>query len=320
MRGSLSDGMMRAVPLDPDIAAAIERATSGGYLPLHGAAPDQARASYRELSLLRRGDGYVPEPVADVTDTQFSGAAGPLTARLYSPVDPVDAVVVYLHGGGWVVGDLDTHDPVCRGLANGTRAVVVSVGYRLAPEAPHPAPLRDCMAALRWVSERWPGHRLAVAGDSAGGGLAAACALQAREEPELRLVAQLLIYPGLDPLMSQPSVVENAEGYFLAAVDMRWFYDHYLPQEAMRSDPAVNLLAATDLSGLPPAVITVAEFDPLRDEGALYASRLQDAGVEVTLIRAPGMVHGYFGMTEISAAAAATADEVRGAFAALLTR
>ena len=306
------------MPLDPEIAIVLQRVQEGGWLPLAVDPPEQARATYRELSLIRRGDGYVPEPVADVTDTTFAGAGGPITARLYSPADPVDAVVVFLHGGGWVIGDLDTHDPVCRGLANGTRAIVVSVDYRLAPEAPHPAPLSDCMAALRWVAERWPGHRLAVAGDSAGGGLAAGCALQARDDPELRLVAQLLIYPGLDPLMTQPSVTENAEGPFLTAGDMRWFYGHYLPRESMRSDPAVNLLAAEDLSGLPPAVITVAEFDPLRDEGELYATRLQQAGVPVTLIRAPGMVHGYFGMTELSAVAAATAAEVRGALAKLL--
>jgi acetyl esterase len=306
------------VPLDPDIAGAIERATAGGWLPLHRETPERARANYHELSLLRRGEGYVPEPVADVTDTQFAGAAGRLTARLYSPANPVDAVVVFLHGGGWVIGDLDTHDPVCRGLANGTRAIVVSVDYRLAPEAPHPAPLDDSMAALRWVAERWPGHRLAVAGDSAGGGLAAACALQARGDPEVRLVAQLLIYPGLDPLMTQPSIAENAEGYFLGAGDMRWFYDQYLPDEAMRTDPRVNLLVAEDLAGLPPAVITVADFDPLRDEGALYAQRLREAEVPVTLVRADGLVHGYFGMTELSAVAARTAAEVSAAFAALL--
>jgi acetyl esterase len=268
--------------------------------------------------MARRGEGYVPEPVVDVTDTQFAGTAGRLTARLYSPADPIDAVVVYLHGGGWVIGDLETHDPVCRSLANGAKAVVVSVDYRLAPEAPHPGPLQDSLAALRWVAERWPGHRLAIAGDSAGGGLAAGCALEARDDPEIRLVAQLLIYPALDASLSQPSVSENDQGYFLGAGDMRWFWAQYLPDDGMRSDPSVNLLAAADLSGLPPAVITVAEFDPLRDEGALYAERLREAGVPVTLVRGDGLVHGYFGMTELSAAAARTAAEVRTAFAALL--
>jgi acetyl esterase len=307
------------VPLDPEIAVALRRVEEGGWLPLAVDPPQQARDKYRELSLIRRGEGYVPEPVANVTDTTFAGPGGRIAVRLYAPAGPTDAIVVFLHGGGWVVGDLDTHDPVCRALANGTRAIVASVDYRLAPESAHPGPLEDSMAALHWVAERWPGHRLAVAGDSAGGGLAAGCALRARDDAELpALAAQLLIYPGLDPLMTQPSIAENAEGYFLSAADMRWFYGQYLPQEELRSDPAVNLLAATDLSGVAPAVITVAEFDPLRDEGALYAQRLEQAGVQVTLIRAPGLVHGYFGMTELSAAAARTAEQVRAAFAAML--
>jgi acetyl esterase/lipase len=305
--------------LDPQIAQALERTAAGGWLPLTGGTVEQARAQYRGLSLVRRGDGYMPPQVARVTERSFDGPAGPIGVRVYEPEDAIAAIVVYLHGGGWVIGDLDTHDPICRDLARGTRAIVASVDYRLAPEAPHPAPLDDAMAALRWAAEGWPGHRLAVAGDSAGGGLAAGCALRARDEPDApRVVAQLLLYPGVDPTMGEPSVAENAEGYFLTRSDMEWFTAHYLPQPEMRDDPTVNLLAAPDLHGLPPAVIAVAQYDPLRDEGRRYGDRLREAGVPVQVIEGPGLVHGYVGMTELSAAAAGTAAEVRAAFAALL--
>ena len=310
--------------LDPDIATALSAVQDGGWLPLAGGSPERARKSYRALALIRRGEGYTPEPVRSVSDTTCDGPAGPIAVRVYEPEDPIDATVVFLHGGGWVIGDLDTHDPICRALANGTRAVIAAVDYRLAPESPHPGPIEDCFAALRWAARTWPAHRLAVAGDSAGGGLAAGCALRARAEPDsaqrpIALAGQLLIYPGVDPLMSQPSVTENGEGYFLTRADMEWFLDQYLPDPAMRTDPAVNLLAAPDVSGVAPAVITVAEFDPLRDEGVRYAQRLRDAGVPVTLIEGPGLVHGYFGLTELSPAAARTADAVRSAFAALLS-
>jgi acetyl esterase len=305
--------------LDPQIAEALERTAAGGWLPLTGGTVEQARAKYRGLSLVRRGDGYVPPQVATVTDRSFDGPAGPIGVRVYEPEDAIPAIVIYLHGGGWVIGDLDTHDPICRDLARATRAIVASVDYRLAPEAPHPAPLDDAMSALRWAAKGWPGHRLAVGGDSAGGGLAAGCALRARDEPDApEVVAQLLLYPGVDPTMGEPSVAENAEGYFLTRSDMEWFTAHYLPELEMREDPTVNLLAAPDLRGLPPAVIAVAQFDPLRDEGRRYGERLRQAGVPVRVIEGPGLVHGYVGMTELSAAAARTADEVRNAFAALL--
>ena len=304
--------------LDPDIAAALAVVQEGGWLPLGVDPPQRARESYRALSLMRRGEGYVPEPVAGVRDRSIDGPGGPLAVRVYEPADPIPAIVVFLHGGGWVIGDLDTHDPICRALANATRAVVASVDYRLAPEAPYPAALRDAMAALRWAAQTWPEHRLAVAGDSAGGGLAAGCAMRARDDDGPVLVAQLLIYPSVDPLMTQPSVIENGQGYFLTRDDMEWFTGHYLPDPAMRTDPAVNLLSAPDLAGLPPAVVAVAEFDPLRDEGTAYAQRLREAGVSTTLIAAPGLVHGYFGMTELSPAAAAVAGDVRAAFASLL--
>ena len=243
------------IELDADIAEVLARTTAGGWLPLTGGPVDVARERYRALSLLRRGEGYVPPPVSSVTEATFEGPAGRLSARVYVPEDPIDAVVVFLHGGGWVIGDLDTHDPICRRLASATRATVASIEYRLAPEAPHPAPSDDAMAGLRWAASQWPDHRLAVAGDSAGGGLAAGCALRCRDEPDTpSLAAQLLAYPGIDPEMGRPSVDENGVGMFLERADMAWFYDHYLPDPTTRRDPVVNPFAAADLSGLAPAV------------------------------------------------------------------
>ena len=307
------------MPLDPDIAQVLARAREGGWLPLTGGAVDAARDGYRELSLVRRGENYVPEVVAEVRDTIVPGPAGPLPARVYTPQDAIAATVVFLHGGGWVIGDLDTHDPVCRALANATRARVAAIAYRLAPEAPYPGPLDDTVAALRWAARTWPQERLAVAGDSAGGGLAAGAALRLRDDPDgPALVAQLLVYPALDPSMASPSVAENGDGYFLTRADMEWFWGHYLPDPETRTDRYVAPLGAEDLSGLPPAVVAVAEFDPLRDEGRAYARALADAGVPVAVIEGPGLVHGWLGMGEVSGAALRTGRSAYAAFAALL--
>ena len=305
--------------VDPEIAEALQRVRDGGWLPLTGGSTAEARSTYRDLALVRRGEGYLPEPVSAVGDTTFAGPGGPLAARVYVPADPIDVVVVFLHGGGWVIGDLDTHDPICRALANATRATVTAIDYRLAPETPYPGPLDDAMAALAWAAAKWPEHRLAVAGDSAGGGLAAGCALRARDEPDApALTAQLLVYPALDPTLSSPSVTENAEGCFLTRDDMIWFWGHYLPGGASSGDGYVAPGTAGALDGLPPAVVAVAEFDPLRDEGTRYAQAIREAGVAVTLIPGDGLVHGWLGMTELSPVADRAAAQTRAAFAALL--
>jgi galactose mutarotase-like enzyme len=217
-----------------------------------------------------------------------------------------------------VLGDLDTVDPICRRVANALGAVVVSVDYRLAPEDPHPAALDDTMAALRWAADRWPDAPLVVGGDSAGGGLAAGAALRARDEGGPRLAAQVLAYPALDPAQGMPSVAENADGPFLTAADMASFYAAYVPGEAA-ADPLVAVLGA-DLRDLPPAVVATAEFDPLRDEGDRYAALLAGAGVPVTHLPGPGLVHGYLVLGGVAAAAAVRRDELLDAVAGLLDR
>jgi acetyl esterase len=296
----------------------IDQLTAAGALPLVRASAQETRSHYRALALARRGDGYRPEPVGDVADHRVDGPAGPVPVRIYHPLEDRGRVVTYLHGGGWVVGDLDTHDPVCRRVANGVGATVVAVDYRLAPEHPHPAPLDDAMDALAWTADRYPGRPHVVAGDSAGASLAAGAALRAREENGPALAAQLLVYPATDPHMGMPSIRANAEGFFLTRADMTWFYAQYLPDPAGRTEPVVDLLRAPDLAGLPPAVVATAEFDPLRDEGDAYAGRLRAAGVAVRHVPGPGLVHGYFAFLGVVAAADARSRDVLDALDELL--
>ncbi len=303
--------------LDPQLRAVFDRLDDLGVSALPRGAPAEARQRYRDLALARQGPDYVPEPVAEVTETTVHGSGGSLPVRSYRPESPA-AAVTYLHGGGWVVGDLDTHDPVCRRAANALNAVVVSVDYRLAPEHPFPAALDDAMAALRWTAGLHPDLSLGVAGDNAGGSLAAGAALRARDEGGPTLVGQLLIYPGTDMTLSQPSVTANGEGYFFTAADMRWFADQYLPTAELRADPRADLLREPDLSGLPPAVVATAEFDPLRDGGNAYAERMREAGVTVCTLPGMSLAHGYFLFAEFVDAAREQRDDVLDSFAALL--
>ena len=307
------------MPIDPHFVPFLQRLAELGATPLVSGDAVVDRQRYRALSLARRGEGYRPEPVADVEDRTIAGPGGDLAVRIYrSGLGRVGGqtrpVVVWLHGGGWAVGDLDTHDPVCRAVANRLGATVLAVDYRLAPEHPHPAPLDDAVAAVRWAAHRWPSAPLVVAGDSAGAGLAAGVALRCRDEGGPVLAAQLLAYPGLDPAMGMPSVQENAAGLFLEAADMRRFWDWYLPDGGDRYTAPLG----TDLTGLPPAVVATAELDPLRDEGDTYAVELAAAGGHVVHLPGPGLVHGYFGLTEIAPAAAVRRAEVLDVLADLL--
>lgn len=264
--------------------------------PMETSTPEAARAASRERTAAA---AVVDIPVALVDELTAEGAGGPIRIRRYDPSPgETTALVLFFHGGGWVICDLDTHDTVCRSLAAGSGATVLSVDYRLAPEHPFPAGLEDCYAATTWAVDHAAElgvdpRRVAVAGDSAGGNLAAAVTLLARDRDGPDLAYQLLVYPVLDHRLETRSYVDFAEGHNLTRAAMRWFWDLYLAG-APGDDPLASPLRAADLSGLPPALIVTAGHDPLRDEGEAYVERLRVAGVEAALVRAPGLFHGFF--------------------------
>lgn len=283
--------------------------------------PQQARARIRASSAAAAGP---KRPLPTVGDLAIPGAAGTIPARFYEPPGlgiENRPLIVYFHGGGWTIGDLDTCDSVCRFLSINTPAAVLSVGYRLAPEHPFPAAVEDALAAYRWAAANnsrlgTDPDRIAVAGDSAGGNLAAAVSLLARDEKGQSPAMQGLIYPVTDTVGGQQSRDVFAKGFLLTRADMDWFEDHYLPPAVDHSDPRVSVLRAPDLSGLPPAYVATAGFDPLRDEGESYAKRMQEAGVAVTLRRHPGLIHGFANMTAVSDTAHAAMTELAGAIRA----
>jgi acetyl esterase len=288
------------MPVDPHLAEALQMMAGSGAKPLHEGTPEEGRAFYLAMT----AGALTPEqviPVANVQDTTVSGAAGPIKARVYRPEgDGPFPTVAFFHGGGYVIGDLDTHDNMCRDICRGARAVVVAVDYRLAPEHPFPAGIEDALAATKWVlaHARDLGGTgiVGVAGDSAGGNFSAVVAQQLRDEG-ISLAAQFLIYPAVDHVAAKyPSVEQNGKGYFLDVETMDWFYDHYAGTHADTMDPRLAPLQAKDLTRLPPAVVVTAEFDPLRDSGATYATALRVAGGQVEHIRGPGMIHGFFEM------------------------
>ncbi len=302
------------IMLDAQFRTVLDTLAESGAVPLVRGTALDTRAHYRRLAMARRGPGFVPEPVAEVRDETIDGPGGPVPVRIYTPSDDRGRAVTYLHGGGWVLGDLDSHDPVCRRVANAVGAVVVAVDYRLAPEHPHPAPLDDATAALAWTASAYPGRALGIAGDSAGASLAAGVALRARDGGP-PLAAQLLMYPATDVTMSQPSIAANGEGYFLTETDMTWFWRQYTPEGT--TDPQIDLLRA-DVTGVAPAVVATAEFDPLRDEGDAYAARLAEAGVTTRHLPGPGLIHGFMGFLGVVDAADARALDALSAFAGLL--
>lgn len=233
-----------------------------------------------------------PEPVEEVGEEEVPGAEGPLRARRYCPADRGDGLLVYLHGGGFVRGDLDTHDPLCRRLANAAHCELLAVDYRLAPEHPFPAAVEDAVAVAEWAAEGHAGP-LAVGGDSSGGNLAAAAAIHARNACVPELAAQVLLYPVTDATMGSPSMDELAEGRMLTRRSLAWMYDQYLPKGADRSDPRVSVLLADSLEGIAPAVVVSAGNDPLRDDAVRYATRLEEAGVPVEHLAYGGTVHSF---------------------------
>ena len=263
-----------------------------------------------------------PMPVAQTLDLAMPGPGGPIPLRLYRPsADGTLPVLVFFHGGGWVVGDIETHDTLCRHLANRSDCAVVSVDYRLAPEHRFPAAVDDCFAATSWVADNAAAlgvdpTRLAVGGDSAGGNLAAVVSLLARDAGAPRISYQLLIYPATDAAMRHGSVARFAEGYVLTRSTMRWFYEQYLPDRQAAADWRVSPLVAPDLAGVAPALVMTAGYDPLCDEGDAYAERLAAVGVAVQHRRFPGQIHGFTTNGKIIRAADTALDEAAAALKA----
>jgi acetyl esterase len=247
----------------------------------------------------------LPEPVGSVEDRTLLGPGGGLQVRIYVPFGKGPfPVLMYFHGGGWVIGDIESSDGLCRTLANAAGCIVVSVDYRLAPEHPFPAAADDAYHATLWAAANASSFggdplRIAVCGDSAGGNLAAVVAQIARDRGKPALCFQLLIYPVTDAACDTPSYSEKAEGFFLTRDAMQWFWNHYVRNDAERSHPYASPLRASNLADLPAALVITAELDPLRDEGESYAERMRAAGTPVQLTRYDGMIHGFFAMSAI---------------------
>jgi acetyl esterase len=305
--------------LEPDIHSLLwlDRLAGGESLS-EGKDVEETRA--KRLKEARIVAHRPPIAMERVELVELPGPTGPIGARLFTPPALMEqpSLLVYFHGGGWVIGGLDTHDDPCRFLAANAGVKVLSVDYRLAPEHPFPAAAEDALAAYEWAAANAdrlgvdPG-RIAVGGDSAGANLAAAVCLMAREGGTPSPAMQLLIYPVTETAGVATSRRTFAEGFFLTRGDMDWFEERYLPPEVDREDPRVALLNATDLSGLPPAYIAVAGFDPLRDEGEAYAQRLREAGVRVALRRHPGLVHTFANLTAVCPSARQAMLEAAGA-------
>ena len=300
------------MPLDPQFRVALDTFEAKGLLPLVRGDAAATRAHYRRLALSRRGEDYVPEQVASVADQRSPGG---VPVRVYEPLRARGSTLIYLHGGGWVLGDVETHDPLCRRVANATGARVVSVDYRLAPEHPFPAGLDDAEDVLHWLRAADPDRPLGLAGDSAGASLTAGLALRARDK-QIPVAAQLLLYPAIDPAMTSPSIAGNGTGYFLTGRDMTWFYEQYLSGGLARAAEAD--LTHADVTGVAPAIVATAEFDPLRDEGSAYADRLTSAGVPTQYVPGPGLIHGFASFLGVVDAADATVAAILARLTELL--
>ncbi|MEO7128562.1 MAG: alpha/beta hydrolase [Rhodoferax sp.] len=291
--------------LHPQVRTLLDVMEKSGLPPVHTLSPADARALYRDRRNLTQP---APPAVAVVRDLQAHGPHGAIPLRLYRPVGTQDAallpVLVYCHGGGFVIGDLDTHDVLCRELANGAGCAVVAVDYRLAPEHPFPGAVDDCLAATRWVSDnaaelRLDAARLAVGGDSAGGNLAAVVSLLARDAGDLPIVFQLLIYPATDARCIAPSHQSNGRGYLLTTESMAYYLGHYFRNAQDKLSDRASPLLSQDLTHLPPALVLTAGFDPLRDEGLQYAQCLSEAGNRVTEVCFERQIHGFILMGKV---------------------
>ena len=287
------------MPLDPQIMAMRDQRIRAQVAQLYTLSLDEARAA--DLASIRESAG-AGEPVFEVTDTTLPGPAGDLPVRLYRPSDDRSLpVLAYFFGGGWTLGSIDTADAICRSLANMAGCLVVTVGYRLAPEHPFPAAVEDCFAAVGWIAATAAdlgadAARIAVGGDSAGGNLAAAVTLMARDEGTVKLVGQLLVYPNTEQMVDDESLRDNRDPWLFNNRSVAWYRQHYLADPQHAYEPMASPMLAARLDGLPPALVITAEYDPLRDQGERYARRLAAEGTPTELTRYDGMVHGFFGM------------------------
>lgn len=288
--------------LDPQTQAVIDAMVAQGIPPVQTLTPPQAREAYLQRRALTQPDGV---NVGEIRNLRIPGPAGELPVRLYRPASgDTLPLLMYFHGGGFVIGNIETHDSLCRQLCHASGVAVLSVDYRLAPEHVFPAAADDCVAATRWAHANATQldidpSRIAVGGDSAGGQLAAVVALTLREDPAIRLTFQLLIYPCTDALMQGDSMTTNGTGYLLTREGMAYYYNHYLPDAAMRGDWRASPLRAPDLSQLPPAFVLTAGFDPLRDDGKSYADALSKAGVKSQYVCFERQVHGFLPMGKL---------------------
>jgi acetyl esterase len=289
---------MSELPIDADIERLLTIVNDVSQPRIVSMTPEEARAW--STSTLAPPDP--PIEVASVADRIIPGPAGSLAVRVYHPVpDEPRPLLIFFHGGGWVLGDLDAADPTARRLAVELDAVVASVDYRLAPEHPYPAGPEDAIAATRWLAEHAAEvgadpERVGVGGDSAGGHLAAVAAIAMRNEGGPRLNCQYLIYPVTDSDFTRESMVDNARGRLLETEAMAWFWDHFCPDLDRRAEWLASPIRIDDMSGLPPAIVALAAHDPLYSEGLAYARRLEDAGVPTTVKVATDLIHGYFSL------------------------
>ena len=305
------------VVLDPDAAAVFKAFQEAGRPPYETLTPAEARAFYLQGRVVTNPE---PPELKSANPLKIPSAAGAIPARIYTPTKlrqsgGLSPCLVFFHGGGWVIGDLDSHDVVCRKLAHESELIVISVDYRLAPEHKFPAAVDDAIAATKWVAANAKqlgidASRLMVGGDSAGGNLAAVVSLAARDGNGPKIAGQVLIYPATDFAMKHPSHSEPETSILLTHTVIRWFRDHYLNGAADGQDWRASPALAKTLAGLPPAYVLTAGADPLRDEGNEYAARLKDAGVAVTTRTFPGQFHGFFTMGKLLPQANVAASEI----------
>lgn len=306
------------MPLVPEYEAMFAALAAEPGPKISELSPTEGREMYRAMRPLNEA-----LPVGSVEDRTITTDAADIPVRIYRPEgDGPFPIVMNFHGGGWVIGDLDTADAVCRSVCRAAKSIVISVDYRLAPEHPYPAAVEDAYAATCWAAEHAAelggSGRLAVMGESAGGNLAAVVAQKARDENGPQIDFQLLAYPVVDHDLNRISYSENGQGYLLETETMVWFWDAYCPDPSRRAEPAASPLLASSLADLPPALILTAEFDPLRDEGHAYADALATAGVAAEAICFEGLVHDFLATAELIPGSRAAFDQAMARLTAAL--